>query len=97
MSSNLIPYYKKLISKCGKPDLTIYLHGSSKVRYERLKSRNINDVDLFDETVFLDGYDKCIKFMDEFKFNYKVINTDNLSKEMVSFEVDNIIKEYLID
>lgn len=85
-------YFINLIKLCGKPDITIYLYASPAVRYERLKVRDSNDLDLSDSTVFDDGFEKCVNFLNEFDFKYKVIDTNNLKIHQVFNEVDRIMK-----
>ena len=94
-NSSLSSYFSELIEICGKPDITIYLHATPKTRFLRLKTRNTNDLDLKDLTNFEDGSEKIIKFLNQYNFEYRVIDTDDKSLEEVYREVDNILK-YII-
>ena len=85
-------FFEELIKICGKPDLTIYLDASPQTRYKRLKQRNIKDFDLYDNTIFADGREKNIEFLEHFNFNYRIIRTDNKSIKEVCREIDHIIK-----
>ncbi len=75
----------------GKPDLTILLEASTETRMKRIKDRNINDPDLNKPTMKEYGYDKLKDFLDKYDYNYKIINTDNLSIEEVIDKAKQII------
>ncbi len=62
----------------GIPDLIIILEASINTRKQRLLNRNVNDVDLNDNTKMSYGYDKLIEFVKKYNYNYVVINTDNI-------------------
>lgn len=91
-NKELYNYYDDLIKKCGKPDITIYLYASPEVRYQRLKERNSNDIDLYDLSVFEDEKEKVLEFLNDFNLEYKIIDTNNKSIKDVCNEVENIIK-----
>lgn len=94
-NNKLYDFYDKLIELCGKPDLTIYLYATPETRYNRLKERNINDIDLNDPTVLVDDMTKNIEFLEYFGFNYRIIYTDNKTINEVCEEVDNIMTELI--
>lgn len=81
------------IKMFGKPDLTIILYASPKVRMKRISSRNPNDSDLKNENMMKNGYDKLLKFVKKYNYNYTLVNTDNLSIQEVIAECLKIIKE----
>ena len=91
-NKKLYNFYKELIKICGKPDLTIYLDATPQTRYKRLKKRNFNDFDLNDPTIFTNGLEKNIEFLEDFGFNYKIIYTDNKNIKEVCREVDHVLK-----
>lgn len=77
----------------GKPDLTIVLYASPEIRMKRIKSRNPNDPDLQNQNMQKNGYDKLLSFVKEHKYNYVVIDTDNLSIQEVLEKCENILKQ----
>lgn len=95
-NKNLYGYYEELIQMCGKPDITIYLDATPQTRYMRLKYRNLNDFDLNDPTIFANGIEKNIEFLEHFDFNYKIVYTDNKSIKQVCREVDRILIELIV-
>ncbi len=70
----------------GKPDLTIILYASPEIRLNRISNRNPNDPDLQKDNMKKNGYDKLLEFVKKYKYNYVVIDTDNLS-------IDEVIKK----
>jgi len=70
----------------GKPDLTIILYASPEIRLNRILNRNPNDPDLQKDNMKKNGYDKLLEFVKKYKYNYVVIDTDNLS-------IDEVIKK----
>lgn len=76
-----IPLHKELIRLCGKPDLTVLLKASVSTRMNRIYTRNHQDKDLSNYAMYDDGYDKMEKFLQNFDFNYIVIDTEYLSPE----------------
>lgn len=89
-------FYNYIIEKCGIPDLTILLHASPETRRERLMHRDLNDGDLYDETVFDDGDEKMIYFLNKYKFPYVYLETENKSIEEVCKEIDKIFDNVMI-
>ena len=75
------PLHKELIRLCGKPDLTVLLKASVSTRMNRIYTRNHQDKDLSNCAMYDDGYDKMEKFLQNFGFNYIVIDTEYLSPE----------------
>lgn len=75
------PLHKELIRLCGKPDLTVLLKASVSTRMNRIYTRNHQDKDLSNCAMYDDGYDKMENFLQNFGFNYIVINTEYLSPE----------------
>jgi len=92
-NKNLYSYYEELIRQCGKPDITIFLYATPRTRYKRLKQRNWKDLDLKDSTIFEDGTEKHIEFLDHFNLNYQIINTNDKTIREVYREVDSIMKK----
>ena len=76
------------INLFGKPDLTIILYASPEIRMKRIAKRNPNDPDLLKNNMKKDGYDKLFNFVERYKYNYVVVNTEGISIE----EVQNICK-----
>lgn len=77
----------------GKPDLTILLYASPKVRIKRIQNRNPNDSDLKKENMKLYGYDKLTDFLKKYKYNYIIVNTEELSINEVIEKCKKIIME----
>ena len=75
------PLHKELIRLCGKPDLTVLLKASVSTRMNRIYIRNHQDTDLSNCAMYDDGYDKMEEFLQNFDFNYIVIDTEYLSPE----------------
>ncbi len=75
------PLHKELIRLCGKPDLTVLLKASVSTRMNRIYTRNHQDKDLSNCAMYDDGYDKMENFLQNFGFNYIVIDTEYLSPE----------------
>lgn len=78
----------------GKPDLTIVLYASPKVRIKRISNRNPNDPDLNNKNMMKNGYDKLLEFVKKYEYNYTVIDTDDLSINEVIKECGNIIMKF---
>lgn len=87
----LTRFYKRLLFTCGKPTITIFLYATPKVRYERLKKRDKDDIDLYDKTIFEDGTKRYITFLNKMKMTYVIVDTNNKSINEVYKEVDDII------
>lgn len=88
-------YFKKLVSECGLPDLTIFLYASPKIRYERLKKRNSKDIDLYDESVFEEGTKKHLEFILQYNLPFVFIDTNDKSISEVCREVDIELKSLI--
>ena len=95
-NKKLDKFFEELIKVCGKPDITIYLDATPQTRYKRLKARNLRDFDLNDQTIFADGKEKNIDFLERFGFNYRIVYTDNKSIKEVCREVDHILKSLIM-
>ena len=87
--SNVI--FNSMIELIGVPDITIVLYASVETRISRLYKRDENDADLKDSEKHVLGYDKMIKFLDDFSIPYVVVDTDNKNIEQVFEEVDRIV------
>ena len=55
---------------------------------KRIAKRNPKDPDLLKSNMKKDGYDKLFDFVERYKYNYVVVNTEGISIE----EVQNICK-----
>ena len=93
-NTNTEKIFETLIDMFGRPDLTILLQATPATRIRRIEERNPNDPDLQKQTMREYGYDKMIEFLDKYKCNYVVIDTDELSKEETLEECKKKIKEY---
>jgi len=89
-SEGLDAIYDSLVESC-KPDLTILLYATPKTRYERLSKRNKYDIDLLDPSVFDDGMDKMLYFLNKYNMKYLVIDTEGKSIEEVYKEIDKVL------
>ena len=78
------PLHQELIKLCEEPDLTVLLKASVSVRMNRIYNRNHQDKDLSNCAMYDDGYDKMENFLQNFDFNYIVIDTEYLSPEEVA-------------
>lgn len=87
------PIFKTMIDLIGKPDLTIVVYATPQTRIERMKKRNPNDSDLSDLDIFIDGYGKMIKFLDDFSLPYVVIRNENKTIEELHEEIRRIVEE----
>ena len=85
--------HDKFIELCGKPDLTILLKASTKIRMERIARRDEKDGDLDNSAMYDDGYNKMINFLDDKDFNYVIIDTENKTIEKVIEECLKKINE----
>lgn len=93
-NENTEKIFETLIDMFGRPDLTILLQATPATRIRRIEERNPNDPDLQKPIMREYGYDKMIEFLDKYKYNYVVIDTDELSKEETLEECKKKIKEY---
>ena len=93
--SNLV--FKTMIDLMGTPDMTILLYASPQTRRKRLYLRDKNDRDLSDPEIWVEGYDKMKKFLEDFSIPYIPINTENRDVEevyeMVRKKVENYIEK----
>lgn len=85
--------YDLLLSKIGKPTLTVILYAKPQVILKRLIGRNPNDSDLYKVTISEEKYEKMIYFCEIKKLPYIVID----SSELESDEVVDIILERIGD
>lgn len=73
--------FKVQVDTFGKPDLTIVLVASVEARMKRIYQRNPNDEDLLEDRKKEYGYDKMIDFLERYNYNYRVVDTENLTPE----------------
>ena len=85
--------FKVQVNTFGKPDLTIILVATPETRMKRIFERNPKDKDLFEERKREYGYDKMIDFLERYKYNYVIVDTENLSKEETLEKCKKIILE----
>ena len=89
--------FKTMIELMGTPDMTILLYASPQTRRERLYLRDRNDKDLSDPEIWVVGYDKMKKFLEDFNVPYTPINTEdrNIEEvyEIVRKKVENFIEK----
>ena len=67
------------------------LYATSETRYKRLYKRNPHDIDLLDPTVFEDGTDKMVKFLEKYNMKYVIVDTNNMSIDEMNAYVERII------
>lgn len=79
----------------GKPELTILLYASPEVRMKRIQNRNPNDPDLHKENMKNYGYDKLTDFLEKYKYNYVLVNTEEKLIDEVIEKCKNIIERYI--
>lgn len=82
--------YDLTINKIGKPKITIILYSPTEIIIQRLKTRNINDKDIFRVSKSEEIYAKMINFCKIYEFPYIIIDTSKLEPNQV---VNLIIKE----
>ena len=87
--------FKMQVDNFGKPDLTILLLASSKTRRERIKNRNSHDPDLKKQKMFEEDYSKLINFLKKYKYNYIVVNTEQLSIEDMIMQCKRIVAGFI--
>ena len=73
------------------PDITLILYSDSKIRVERIKKRDQNDEDLKSSKLLELGYDKMLRFADEIKMPYVVVDTEQRTIEEVSQKCEEIL------
>lgn len=86
-------FHQELIRWGGKPDITIVLLATTENRIKRLKKRNENDSDLFNEDIYLDHTKKILSFLDENNFYYVTVDTNEKEIESVISECIKIIND----
>ncbi|MFI3329585.1 MAG: AAA family ATPase [bacterium] len=84
--------YDLLIKKIGLPDLTVILYANQETITKRLIKRNPTDNDLKKVDKSEDVYKRMIKFCDDKKCNYIVVDTSNNEPEIT---VDIIISKLM--
>jgi thymidylate kinase len=82
--------YKLVVSKIGKPNMTVILYSPTDVIVSRLKGRDVNDKDIKRASKSEEIYNKMITFCKEYEFPYIVLDTSKLTPDEV---VDCILKE----
>ncbi len=82
--------YKLVVSKIGKPNMTVILYSPTDVIVSRLKSRDVSDKDIKRASKSEDIYNKMITFCKEYEFPYIVLDTSKLTPDEV---VDCILNE----
>ena len=94
-NKNTEKIFETLIDMFGKPDLTILLLASPATRMKRIADRNPDDPDLQKPTMREYGYDKMVEFLNKYKFNYIMVDTESLSIEETVEQCKKKIKEYV--
>lgn len=89
------PVFKTMIELIGKPDITILLYASPQTRRKRLYLRDKNDRDLSDPEIWVEGYDKMKKFLEDFNIPYIPINTENKNIDEVYEVVQKKVKDFI--
>ena len=87
--------FKTMIELMGTPDMTILLYASPQTRRKRLYLRDKNDRDLSDPEIWVVGYDKMKKFLEDFNIPYIPINTENRNIEEVYEVVRRKVENYI--
>ncbi len=77
----------------GKPDFTILLYASNEERKQRIINRDPNDTDLKCPNMWIDGYDKMIKYLEDYDYSYELLDTNNSSIDETKEMVDVIMKK----
>lgn len=80
--------YEAMINIIGVPDLTILLYATPETRLKRLMKRDPNDKDITDPEKKVDGYDKMIKFVEQFQMPYLFVNTEGKTIEQIVSEIN---------
>lgn len=82
------PIFETLDRYIPKPDLTIILYASSKIRLERIRKRDQNDKDLYDGSIRENNYEKMIDFLKKYKIPYIGINTEEKTIDEIICEIE---------
>lgn len=73
--------YNLILTKIGKPKLTVILYAIPEIILTRLKKRNINDPDIAKVPKSEKAYERMIYFCEKKKLEYIVIDTSNITPE----------------
>lgn len=73
--------YNLILTKIGKPKLTVILYATPEIILTRLKKRNINDPDIAKVPKSEKAYERMIYFCEKKKLEYIVIDTSNITTE----------------
>lgn len=73
--------YNLILTKIGKPKLTVILYATPEIILIRLKKRNINDPDIAKVPKSEKAYERMIYFCEKKKLEYIVIDTSNITPE----------------
>ncbi len=82
--------YDLVISKIGKPELTVILYAPQKIIEQRMRNRNKNDPNLAIAGKSEEIYSRMIDFCESRGFDYLIIDTSDKSIEEI---VNQIAKE----
>lgn len=85
--------FESLINMVGVPDLTVLLYASPNTRLERLYLRDPYDRDITDPEKQVDGYDKMIKFVEDFNIPYIFVNTESKKIDAIVGEINEEINK----
>lgn len=80
--------YESMINIIGVPDLTIILYATLETRLKRLIKRDPNDKDINDPEKKVDGYDKMLKFVEQFQIPYLFVNTEEKTIDEIVNEIN---------
>lgn len=75
-----------------KPDMTIILYASAKVRMQRIYNRDNNDRDLGDESIKINFYKKMLEFLKKYRIPYIGVNTENKTINEIVDEIEGKVK-----
>lgn len=73
--------YNLILTKIGKPKLTVILYATPEIILTRLEKRNINDPDIAKVPKSEKAYERMIYFCEKKKLEYIVIDTSNITPE----------------
>jgi thymidylate kinase len=88
------PLFDALYQIIGAPTYTFIIYSDEETIYKRLKSRDENDSDLKKIKKAPMIYDKMLRFADEHKIPYKLIETKNLTPEEVVNAMINQLTQF---